>query len=105
MAPLRPAAPAPRRGAPIEARSPAPRPGPAPRALRPRRPVLGVDDDAVQHPQADGEDAQRPERIDAADREQRLDRPDARADDADRHPVRVAGSQREATGELDDPDD
>src|SRR4051812_48441258 len=70
-----------------------------------RRVVVGVDEDAVDDVHAEEEDGQRPPRIVAADREQRPDRAQARADDPDDATVRVADHQREAPAELDDPKD
>ena len=54
---------------------------------------------------AQDEDAKRPPRVGAADREQGSDRANASADDADPAAVGVAGDQREASGQLDGPDD
>ena len=67
--------------------------------------VLAVDEDAVDDVDAQEEDRQRPPRVGAADREQRPDRAEAGADDPDDPAVGVAGHQREASGELDHPED
>src|SRR3954464_9132600 len=70
-----------------------------------RRFVLAVDEDAVNDVDAQEEDAQRPPRVGAADRQQCPDRAEAAADDPDDPAVGVAGYQRKTSGELDHTED
>jgi hypothetical protein len=66
-----------------------------------RRLVHAVDDEAVQDPQANEEDAERPARVGSADRQQRFDCPDGGGDDPD-HPTEAPLPMSEAPrGELD----
>src|SRR5215211_2628372 len=85
-------------------RRPAPRPTPAqaPAGSGSCRPLFpAVHDDAVDDVHTQGEDAKRPPRVGAADRQQRPDRTEAAADDADYPTVDVASHQREPSAELD----
>src|SRR5215213_3890241 len=66
-----------------------------------RHAVVSEDEDAVDDPHAQEEDGERPPWVGAADRQQRADRAQAAADDADDPAVGVAGQKREAAGELD----
>jgi hypothetical protein len=59
----------------------------------------------VQDPEAQDEDPDRPPWVLAANRDQRLDRPECRREDPDEATVPPAGEQREPAGELNDPDD
>src|SRR5829696_8508394 len=67
--------------------------------------VLAEHDDAVDDVDAEGEDAERPPRVGAADRQQGRDRAEAAADDPDDPAVGVAGHQRESAAELNHTED
>src|SRR5215210_7291172 len=67
-----------------------------------RRFVLAVDEDAVDDVDAQEEDPQRPPRVGAADRQERPDRAEGRADDRDDASEGIAGQERETAGELED---
>src|SRR5688572_24165657 len=65
--------------------------------------VLPEDDDAVDDPDREEEERQRPPRVGAPDREQRADRTEAATDDPDDPAVGVARHQGDASGELNQP--
>src|SRR3954462_14114628 len=67
--------------------------------------VLSEDEEAVEDVDAEGEDGQRPPRVVATDRQQGADGAEAGGGDADDPAVGVAGEQRQAGRELDDPED
>src|SRR5688500_5887588 len=73
---------------------------------RPRAAVVVAElDDAADDVDAQEEHGQRPPRIAVAHRQQGADRAEAGSDDSDHPAERVAGEQREPSGELDDTED
>src|SRR5437764_2865147 len=66
---------------------------------------LAVDDEAVDDPQADREHAQRPERVGAADRQQRAERAEGGRGDPEHAAEPPAGQEREPRDDLDDAQD